>query len=90
VRKQFRVFINKSHRPNTLSELLTAQEACRRYGIRTQRLYALAELGLLHPVQPNGRILYPAWELEALDNQGRLRAAIAAALEYSGLIETAA
>ncbi len=57
--------VNDSRRPHQFAELLTLSEACLRFGVRPHRIYAAASQGLLHPVQPNGRILYPEWEIEA-------------------------
>lgn len=47
-------------------ELLTLREAMRRFRVYQQRIYRWVEEERLHPVKPNGRTLYPAWELEAL------------------------
>ena len=44
--------------------LLGVSEARRLYGISEHTLYRLAAEGRLHPVKPNGRVLYPAWELD--------------------------
>ena len=53
-----------------MSELLTAREAIARFaGLYYEKLYALAEHNLIHPVQPNGRILYPEWELSAIQKR---------------------
>ena len=53
--------------PQLVSELLTAQEAFRRFpGLHYKKIYAAAAAGLLHPVRPHGRVLYPEWELANL------------------------
>lgn len=50
-----------------LYELLDLSEACERYrGVHAKLVYRWVREGRLHPVKPNGRRLYPSWELEAL------------------------
>ncbi len=56
----------RGERPRLVSELLTLREACRRFDLYPEKIYAWAEAGLLHPVKPNGRTLYPEWEIRAL------------------------
>jgi hypothetical protein len=41
-----------------VSELLTLSEACERFDIRFQRVWAMAEAGMINPVRYKGRILY--------------------------------
>jgi hypothetical protein len=48
-------------------ELLDLSEACARFrGVHAKLVYRWVREGRLHPVKPNGRRLYPSWELEAL------------------------
>lgn len=49
-----------------VSELLTLREAGVRFGVHNQQIYAWAAAGLIHPVRPGGRTLYPEWELVEL------------------------
>ena len=72
VRKDFGLRINELHRPGPelIAELLTAHEARLRFGLRNQRLYAMVKAGLVHPVRPNGRVLYPEWEIAAAMRAG--------------------
>jgi hypothetical protein len=58
--------IRNARRPSALAELLTLSEAGKRFGVSERRVYQWAEQGLLHPVKPHGRILYPEWELRCL------------------------
>ncbi|HKW93972.1 MAG TPA: helix-turn-helix domain-containing protein [Methylomirabilota bacterium] len=51
-------------------ELLTLRAAMRQFGVYHQVIYRWVDEGVLHPVKPAGRTLYPSWELEAL-TQGR-------------------
>jgi hypothetical protein len=47
--------------------LLTLREACNRFPeLYPEVVYAWARDQLLHPVRPNGRTLYPEWELARL------------------------
>lgn len=46
--------------------LLTIRDAEREYGLSGKRIYAAVRAGRVHPVKPNGRTLYPEWELAAL------------------------
>lgn len=52
--------------PQLVSELLTLREAAQRFGIDRRQIYVWAQLSLLHPVRPHGRVLYPEWELSEL------------------------
>jgi len=57
----------EERQPEFEYELVTLREACKRFpGLHDKLIYRWARLGLLHPVRPNGRRLYPLWELEAL------------------------
>ena len=58
--------VRDAKRPSDLSELLTLSEAGKRFGISERRVYRWAQEGLVHPVKPHGRILYPEWELRWL------------------------
>ena len=61
-----------ARRPSQFSELLTLSEAGKRFGISERRVYSWAQAGLVHPVKPQGRILYPEWELRQLvEEHGR-------------------
>jgi len=53
--------------PKVVSELLTLREACARdERLYPQLIWMWASEGLLHPVRPHGRVLYPEWELSEL------------------------
>lgn len=56
----------RSTRPQLVSELLTLREACKRFELYPEKIYAWSKAGALHPVQPAGRLLYPEWELRRL------------------------
>ena len=48
-------------------ELLTLRDACNRFrGLHEKLVYRWVRERRLHPVRPNGRRLYPSWELETL------------------------
>ena len=53
----------RGERPRVVSELLTLREACKRFDLYPEKIYAWVHAGQVHPVQPNGRILYPEWEI---------------------------
>jgi hypothetical protein len=55
-------------RPRIVSELLDLREIRQRFGLDHRRIYAWVGAGLLHAVQVggDGRVYYPAWELEDL------------------------
>jgi hypothetical protein len=56
--------IREARAPRLVSELLTLREACERFpGLHFKQIYVWAEAGILHPVKPQGRTLYPEWEL---------------------------
>lgn len=53
--------------PDFEYELVTLRQACERLpGLHEKLIYRWARLRQLHPVRPNGRRLYPLWELEEL------------------------
>jgi len=55
--------IRNTPAPQLVSELLTLREACARFGLYNEQVYAWARDGRIHPVKPNGRTLYPEWEI---------------------------
>ena len=66
-------------RPDTFARLLTLTEARTEYGFSPRAIYTAVARGKLHAVKPNGRTLYPEWELAELrTGLGDLSAAIAA------------
>lgn len=53
-------------KPDVHFRLMTIRDAEREFGLTGKRIYAAVLDGVVHPVRPNGRTLYPEWELRSL------------------------
>lgn len=57
--------IRDARAPQPSGELLTLREACARFGVYPQVVWAWVAAGQVHAVRPHGRVLYPEWELSS-------------------------
>jgi hypothetical protein len=58
--------LNRERKPEQHFRLLTLREAEQLFGLSEFYVYRGVRKGDIHPVKPNGRTLYPEWELEAV------------------------
>jgi excisionase family DNA binding protein len=50
--------------------LLDMRAACRMFRVSSHTIYRLAREGHIHAVRPQGRLLYPEWELRRVFDGG--------------------